>query len=85
MRVLDAALLARFRPSFAALPIAVASALWYGIIVWLGATAGRNWEEIVAVLDSAGRWLWLVAGVAAAGVGWWWWKTRSEPEQPGDA
>lgn len=68
----------------AALPIAVASALWYGLIVWLGATAGRNWEEIVAVLDSAGRWLWVLAGLVAAAVGWWWWRTRSEPDDEHD-
>lgn len=66
-----------------AIPMAVASGLWYGLIVWIGATAGRNWEEIVGVLDSAGRWLWLVALVAAAGVARWWWRSRAE-EAPGD-
>lgn len=59
-----------------AIPIAAASALWYGGIVYVGAAAGRNWEEIVAMLSSIGRWFWVVAGIAAAGVAWWWWRSR---------
>lgn len=59
-----------------ALPIAAASGIWYGILVHLGAAAGRNWLQIVAALAAAGQLLWLVAGLAAAGAAWWWWKTR---------
>lgn len=60
-----------------ALPMALASGLWYGAIVYLGVAAGRNWEHIVERLDSAGRSLWIVAAVVTAAVGAWWWKTRS--------
>ena len=63
-----------------ALPMAAASALWYGMIVYLGAAAGRNWREIMEGLSSAGRWLWIVAALVAAGVGWWWWRTRKNAE-----
>lgn len=59
-----------------ALPMAAASGLWYGMIVYLGYTAGQNWREIMEALSSAGRWLWLIAGVLAALVGWWWWRSR---------
>lgn len=59
-----------------ALPMAAASGLWYGMIVYLGSTAGRNWREIMRALSDAGRWLWLLAAAVAAGVGWWWWKSR---------
>lgn len=59
-----------------ALPIALASGAWYGIIVYLGATAGQNWETIRASVESSGRWLAIAAAVLALGVGWWWWRSR---------
>jgi membrane protein DedA with SNARE-associated domain len=59
-----------------ALPMAAASALWYGTIVYLGAAAGRNWREILEALSAAGRWLWVAALGVAVLVGWWWWRTR---------
>jgi membrane protein DedA with SNARE-associated domain len=34
-------------------PLAVASALWYGALVYLGALAGRNWSAIVAFFGRA--------------------------------
>lgn len=63
-----------------AFPIALASGLWYGLIVYLGATAGRNWEQIRTQVEASGRWLGLAALVLFALVGWWWWKTRGEKE-----
>lgn len=58
------------------LPMAVASALWYGTLVYLGSAAGRNWEQLVALLDSASRWLWIGAALLALGVAWWWRRSR---------
>lgn len=68
----------------AAIPIALASGLWYGIIVWLGATAGQNWEQIRAGVEASGKWLALAAAVLGVAVAWWWWKSRRE-EKSGDA
>jgi len=62
----------------AALPMALASGLWYGILIYLGATAGENWEQIRGAVESSGRWLAIAAALMAAGVFWWWWKTRKE-------
>jgi membrane protein DedA with SNARE-associated domain len=62
----------------AAVPIAVASAAWYGLIVYLGATAGENWEQIRAGVESSGRYLGAAAAVLAVGVIWWWNKSRRE-------
>lgn len=59
-----------------AVPLAAASALWYGAIVYVGATAGKNWEMLVDRLDSVSGWLWLVAAVAGVPVIWWWKRTR---------
>jgi membrane protein DedA with SNARE-associated domain len=64
----------------AALPMAAASALWYGGIVYLGATAGENWEEIRSAVESSGKWLAIAAAVLSAGVGYWWWRSRREGE-----
>lgn len=63
-----------------ALPIALASGLWYGVIVYLGATAGRNWEQIRAQVEASGRWLGIAAVLLFALVAVWWWKTRGKTE-----
>lgn len=61
-----------------AFPIALASGLWYGFIVYLGATAGRNWEQIRAQVEASGRWLGIVAVILFTAVAWWWWRTRDK-------
>jgi membrane protein DedA with SNARE-associated domain len=58
------------------LPMAVASGLWYGALVYLGSMAGRNWEAIAAFVSRVSGVLLLVALVLVAGLGWWWWRTR---------
>ncbi len=55
-----------------ALPISVASGLWYGGLVWLGATAGRNLPAVLNWLAGTNR---LLLGLAClvllvAGVAW---------------
>jgi membrane protein DedA with SNARE-associated domain len=57
-------------------PLALASGLWYGAIVYLGATAGRNWTQIRATVEASGRWLFIAAAILAADVGLWWWRSR---------
>lgn len=53
-------------------PMAVASALWYGGLVWVGAVAGRNIETILAALSGVNRVLGLIAlAVAAVGLLAW--------------
>lgn len=61
-----------------AVPVAVASALWYGAVVYVGATAGRNWEALRSGVESAGRWLLIPGALLAAAVVWWWVRTRRE-------
>ncbi|MBB4638703.1 DedA family protein [Longimicrobium terrae] len=64
----------------AAVPIAVASGAWYGLIVYLGATAGQNWDRIRAAVDASGRWLAIAAAILAVIVVWFWWKSRKQEE-----
>jgi len=64
----------RFR--VVAFPVLVASGLWYGLLVWLGATAGRNLQEILSWLAGANRALLVSAAVLGVLVGVWWIRTR---------
>lgn len=68
-------------PVRAAIPIALASAAWYAIIVYLGATAGENWEQIRAAVESSGKWLAIAAGVLGVIVAWWWWRSRKAEQR----
>jgi membrane protein DedA with SNARE-associated domain len=61
-----------------ALPVAIASAGWYGMLVVLGTTAGRNIDRILAAFDRAGLALVIVAGVIAVLLGYLWWRSRHE-------
>lgn len=63
-------------PARVAAPILAASGLWYGLVVYVGATAGENWNAIRAGLEATGRWIYLIALVLAAGVAWLWWRSR---------
>lgn len=60
----------------AALPIALASGLWYGLVVYFGGVAGRNWQEMVGAIEATGRWAWLVAVPLLLAVLVWWWRSR---------
>lgn len=64
----------RFLP--VALPLGAASAIWYGALVWVGATTARNLETIVAWLADANRWLLGAALVLVVAIGVWWWRSR---------
>jgi len=60
------------------LPIAAASALWYGMLLYLASAAGQNWSTILGFLDRSGRWLLVPAAVIAGAVVTWWWRSRGE-------
>lgn len=59
-----------------AVPVALASAIWYGVLVWLGATAGRNLDTLVGWLADTNRVLLAVALAVGVAVGVWWWRSR---------
>ncbi len=62
-----------------AIPIAVASAIWYGGLMWLGFLAGQNLARVARWLNDANLVLLLVAVALGVGIGVWWWRTRHEP------
>jgi membrane protein DedA with SNARE-associated domain len=58
------------------LPVAVASAIWYGFLVWIGATMGRNWGALMALMERIGLGLLLVALLLAGAIAYWWLRSR---------
>lgn len=45
--------------------IAVASAVWYGIIIWISFRVGADWEQVRATLHVVGRRVGLTAAIVA--------------------
>ncbi|MEX2584482.1 MAG: DedA family protein [Gemmatimonadota bacterium] len=65
------------------IPIALASAIWYGLLVYLGAVAGSNWGSVLAFFSRTAGWLTIIAGLLLAALGWWWWRTRAPRQGTG--
>lgn len=61
--------LANLGPLQAIVPIALASALWHALIIWIGATIGANWEQIRGLVATINGTLAAVAVVAIAVAG----------------
>ncbi len=62
-------------------PIAAASAIWYGVLVYLGAAFGRNWQTILEALKGVNATLLAVAGALGVVLIVIWWKTRHHPAE----
>ena len=86
--------LIRQRPLTVVFPLLLASAIWYGTLVWIGAFAGRNIDNL---LRTQTRLNWTLASIAVVILGllaWWWFRSRasggadaamgSGPRQKGD-
>ena len=64
-------------------PIAVASAIWYGALVWVGTVTQQNLDEILVWLSDVNRLL-LILAIALCGIiAVLWYRTRhpNEPEE----
>ena len=59
-------------PARVMVPMAVASALWYGTVVYAGAAAGRNWEVLLREFNRvSGVLLWIGLALGAVLAVWW--------------
>ena len=72
----------RFLP--VAIPLVVASALWYGVLTWAGTVAGQNLDAILGWVAQVNRGLIVVSVVLAAAVVLWWRRTHREADPPED-
>lgn len=66
----------RVRPLKVVAPMVVASALWYGLLVYLGVLMAANLEAVFRWFAGINNILLWIAGVVGAGVAVWWWRTR---------
>lgn len=67
-----------------ALALAVASAVWYGLLLAAAAALARNVPRLVRWVTGSQTVLWAVAALVAAGVAAWWWRSRrGDVEPPG--
>jgi membrane protein DedA with SNARE-associated domain len=66
-------------------PVIIASALWYGLLVYLGAFAGRNLQTIVRIFnDISSVLLWLAVALLTLLVVWWWRTRHHHAHEEGD-
>jgi membrane protein DedA with SNARE-associated domain/uncharacterized tellurite resistance protein B-like protein len=64
------------------LPMAVASAFWYGGITLLGTLIGAQWERIVGILEGVNRTMGIVTLLlVAAGAAWYWASRRARARE----
>lgn len=59
-----------------ALPLTVASALWYAAVVYAGILASRNLPRILDLFALVNNWLLVAAAVIGLAVASWWWVSR---------
>ncbi|MGH7445983.1 MAG: DedA family protein, partial [Longimicrobiales bacterium] len=59
-------------------PLAIASAIWYGALVYLGTMASRNWDAIVRFFAQFSAGLLAIAAVLIVLVAAWWVRSRRE-------
>lgn len=64
-----------------AVPIVVASGIWYGGLVYVGAFAGHNWAAILGLFARYNRILLAGALAIAVLVAAWWVRTRRHPHR----
>jgi membrane protein DedA with SNARE-associated domain len=65
-------------------PLALASALWYGVLVFAGVLASRNIPRIVGALSAVNTTAGLVALVFALLLAWLWWRSRHSDDGEGE-
>ena len=66
-------------------PIASASLLWNGLMLWAGIFASHNVGRLLDLLGRANVWLVAVTLVISGGLVYWWVRSRREHEDDEDS
>ena len=61
------------------LPTALASALWYTLLIAAGSALGLSWDTVRRLVDRSSQALGIVGAIAAALAVWWLWR-RARPK-----
>jgi len=65
-----------------AIPLMIASAVWYGVLLFAGIFASRNLPRMLAVFEAFNTWLLLATIMLLGGVAILWWLSRRERQGP---
>lgn len=65
-----------------AIPLAIASAVWYGVLLYAGMFASRNLPRAVSAVSAVNTGLIIAAVVLLSGLGVLWWLSRRERRDP---
>lgn len=71
------------KPWLVAMPLLVASAIWYGGLTWAGLVAGRNLEHILVVQTRVNTTLAAITVIVSVLIGWWWVRSRRSGKERG--
>ncbi|MDH3296822.1 MAG: DedA family protein [Gemmatimonadota bacterium] len=66
-----------------ALPLMVASAAWYGVLIWAGAFFSRNLPRLLTPLGRVNSTAAIIAACVALVLGVLWWRTRADEPDDG--
>ncbi len=69
----------RIGPARFLIPTALASAVWFGTLTWIGARLGDQWEVVIRVLNSIYSMLGAASGILVVLLvaGFLWWRRRT--------
>ncbi len=65
-----------------AIPLGIASAVWYGVLLLAGIFASRNLPRMLSVFEAFNMWLLIATIVLLGGVTILWWRSRRERRGP---
>lgn len=61
-----------------ALPLAIASGLWYAVLLFAGMFASRNLSKVLSAVSAVNAGLVVAALILLGGLGYVWWRSRRE-------
>ena len=68
--------LIRQRPVSVAVPLVLASGIWYGVLVWIGGFGGGNVDQLLGIQGRLNWTLTSIAGVIVVLLALWWLRSR---------